>query len=360
MPDRRRFLAGAIAASFTPAPTWAEAGSPRYVSAARKEDGSYALFGLTEHVQIAFEVPLPGRGHAAAAHPRRPEAVMFARRPGTYAIVIDCVSGAPLARLAAPSRRHFYGHGAFSGDGSLLFTTENEYEQAIGLVGIWDTTRGYARIGEFRSGGLGPHDIRALSDGATLVVANGGIETHPASGRAKLNLPTMRPNLTILDLDGDVLSMTELDPALRQNSIRHLATGPDGAVAFAMQWQGDAFDHPPLIGIRKPDETVTLLEADLVSHQRMQGYAGSIAMDHFGRVAVTSPRGGRCQVFDGSTGQTLSNVALPDVCGVALSEAGFAVTTGHGLVSMNVGMPEDRGAYFDVQWDNHLVDIHGG
>lgn len=357
MPSRRRFLAGFIAAGFAPAPTWAEAGSPRYISAARKPDLTYALVGLTQSAKIAFEIPLPARGHAAAAHPYRSEAVTFARRPGTYALVVDCTSGVPIAQLTAPTGRHFYGHGTFSGDGVRLFTTENDFERAIGIVGVWDASDGYTRIGEFRSGGVGPHDIRLMPDGNTLVVANGGIETHPDSGRAKLNISTMRPNLAFLDLEGTVLEITQLSAELSKNSIRHLAISADGGVAFAMQWQGDAFEHPPLIGVRKSDGSVALLEADLASQSQMQGYAGSIAMDNRRRVATTSPRGGLCQVFDAEAGHLLKNIALADVCGVAVSDDGFAVTTGLGLVSMNVVASDQNASRFDLQWDNHLVEI---
>ena len=52
------------------------------------------------------------------------------------------------------------------------------------------------------NGSFGPHEIRLLPQGDTLVVANGGIETHPDSGRSKLNLPTMRPNLAYITIDG--------------------------------------------------------------------------------------------------------------------------------------------------------------
>lgn len=107
----------------------------------------------------------------------------------------------------------------------------------------------YKRIGEFASGGIGPHDIAWTGDG-TLVVANGGIETHPDSGRTKLNIPTMRPNLSYIR-DRRVIEQTEMPSALRKNSIRHLSVRQDGLVAFAMQWQGDERDGVPLAGLHR-------------------------------------------------------------------------------------------------------------
>ena len=45
---------------------------------------------------------------------------------------------------------------------------------------------GTSRIGELASFGVGPHEVVLMPDGATLVVANGGIRTHPDRDRAKL------------------------------------------------------------------------------------------------------------------------------------------------------------------------------
>lgn len=93
MTSRRAFLSGLVAAGLAPVPSWAEAGAPDFLAAGRGPDGSYTLCGLYRDGGIAFQIRLPDRGHAAAAHPIRPEAVAFARRPGTFALVIDCRNG---------------------------------------------------------------------------------------------------------------------------------------------------------------------------------------------------------------------------------------------------------------------------
>ncbi len=55
------------------------------------------------------------------------------------------------------------------------------------------------RAGEFASGGVGPHEIRRMPGSDVLVIANGGIATHPGSSRAKLNIPKMQPNLAYIE-----------------------------------------------------------------------------------------------------------------------------------------------------------------
>ncbi|MCA0922304.1 DUF1513 domain-containing protein [Pseudooceanicola nanhaiensis] len=359
MTSRRTFLAGMLAAGALPTPTWAEAGDPAFLSAARAPDGAYRLCGLDARGQVLFQQPLPARGHAAAAHPTRPEAVAFARRPGTFALVVDCRSGQIAARLDSPEGRHFYGHGAFSADGALLFTPENDYEAGQGVIGVWDVASGYSRVDEVPSGGVGPHDILRLPDGS-FVVANGGIETHPDAGRAKLNLPVMRPNLTYMSAAGSIRSQMELPEEMHLNSIRHLALSDDGLVAFAMQWQGDEYEAPALLGLHREGQEPLLAMAEGPMHDAMQGYAGSVAMDAAGtRAAISSPRGGLVQIFDTATGALVEQVAEADACGLSCGAGGFVITSGIGhVIGYDTGSGRsDWQAASEMQWDNHLVRI---
>ncbi len=358
MTDRRAFMAGMLATGLLPKPTWAEVGSPAFLTAGMKPEGAYVLCGLSDRGRIVFELPLPSRGHAAAGHPTLAEAVAFARRPGTFAIVIDCATGREKARLHAPAGRHFYGHGAFSADGDLLFTTENDFEAARGVVGVWDARNAYRRMGEFSSGGVGPHDIKLLPNGRTLAVANGGIETHPETGRAKLNLPAMRPALSYLSLEGRLEENIALEQSLRKNSIRHLAVAKDGTVAFAMQWQGDLTEHPPLLGLHRKGSSAELLGTARRETERMAGYAGSVAFSlGMDRIAVTSPRGGVAQVFDVRTRGLIDQAEIEDVCGVAASAESFFLTSGLGYIVSDALTRRQTKRKISVFWDNHLVAV---
>jgi len=360
MTTRRSFLAGFLAAGIAPQVSWADIGSPAFLSAAKLADGSFRLFGLTEEGAALFSVPLEGRGHAAAAHPTKAEAVAFARRPGTFAQVIDCSSGQVLAKMQTPKGRHFMGLGAFSADGRLLLTTENDFEQGTGRIGLWDRARGYARVGEFASGGVGPHDILRLPGSDRFIIANGGIDTHPESGRTPLHLATMRANLAAFDLDHGVTDVTELDIALQLNSIRHLSLRSDGMVGFAMQWQGNSSDVPPLIGLFHPGSATApqLMQAPDDLHRNMRNYAGSIAFSaDGGQIAISSPRGGMIQAFDVAKTRFAGHWDEADVCGLNASVSGYIATAGSGRVlryntSGGVTAVDHR-----VAWDNHLVAL---
>ena len=357
MAGRRHFLGTLIAASMLPRLGWADAGSPAFVAAAQERDGGYALFGLTADGADCFRVPLPARGHAAAAHPEQPEAVAFARRPGTYALVLNCATGEVVRRLRSAPGREFNGHGAYALDGDTLYTSEVVAETGEGRIGLWSRSQGYARIGEIASGGIGPHEIRRLPGAETLVVANGGIRTGPGD-REKLNLDTMAPNLTYLAPDGRVLDQVVLDATLSRASIRHLSVSASGLVAFAMQWEGDVAEAPALLGLhRLGDAGPILARADEGRHAAMQGYAGSVAFfDGDARVAISSPRGGRAQVFD-ADGTFAYEVPRPDVCGLAGLGRALVLTDGTGaFLRAEDGRPVAH-ARSDRAWDNHLVAL---
>jgi hypothetical protein len=356
MTGRRQFLGGLFATGLIPAPTWADAGSPAFLSAAAKTDGGFVLCGISADLKIRFELPLPARGHAAAAHPIRPEAVAFARRPGTFAVVIDCITGEQTATLTCPEGRHFYGHGAFSANGALLFTTENDYEAGQGRIGVWDSRNGYKRIDEFASGGIGPHDIKRLPNTHTLVVANGGIDTHPESGRTKLNIPTMKANLSYIEHD-KIVETASLPSEIHKNSIRHLSVKQDGEVAFGMQWQGDG-PVSALVGTHSRGAEISLMKATPDQVRQMNGYIGSIAYSTDGKaIAVTSPRGGMLQIYDAKSQNISNDAAIPDVCGVIIMGDRFIVSSGNGDIAKFGLKPEAVVSRPDLSWDNHLVSV---
>ena len=350
MTTRRAFLAG-LAAATLPRVAWAEVGSPAYL-AAGKAGAEFLLHGLTAQGESLFRIGLPGRGHAAAAHPTQALAVAFARRPGVFALVIDCATGTTRYHLTPPEGRQFNGHGAFSSDGALLMTSEVVAEGSAGRIGLWET-RGFTRIGEWDSHGIGPHEIKLMPDG-NLIIANGGIQTDPGD-RTKLNLPTMHPNLTLLSSTGRMLDQADL-PDLLQNSIRHLALTATG-VAFAMQWQGDPAVAVPLLGLWTPGQKVQLCPPAEAEALTMQGYAGSIAVDRgTGSIAMTSAPGGALMLFD-ADGVPQATLHRADISGVAACSAGFIATDGQGAIWSVADGAMALLTQNDTLWDNHLVAL---
>ncbi|MCB1885296.1 MAG: DUF1513 domain-containing protein [Geminicoccaceae bacterium] len=338
-----------------------------FVSCRREGEDRYQASGIGLDGALRFDLPLPGRGHSTAFRPDRPECVVFARRPGTFAVVIDHGADVALRRIDAPENRHFYGHGAFSPDGGTLFASENDFEGKRGIVGVYDARDGYRRIGEFESHGLGPHDLRLMPDQKTLMVANGGILTHPDFDRLKLNLPDMKPTLAFVDLaSGRLLDEAKLPPSLHKLSTRHLAFGADGVAAVAMQDEDDGPDLRPLVGVHRGGG-IALLDLPEPDLRRMVRYTGSTAFDAGGRVlAVSAPRGNMVAFWeigaDAGADRWLGRLDLADACGVAPDGApgGFLVTSGTGRVvrfdararTTQDVLPPGPGA-----WDNHTMRL---
>ena len=237
------------------------------------------------------------RGHGFARHPSGRVGVAMARRPGTFAVAFELDGDAPPMTFHTPKDRHFQGHGVFEPQGRYLFATENDFEGERGCLGIYDSADGYKRVGELPSHGVGCHELVLMPDGKTLAVANGGILTHPASGRAKLNIGTMAPNLAYVDLaSGELMDKAEYTAGRKSKlSIRHLAVTPDGRIVFACQDQGDTADGLDLVAMHRPGsgglvewpapEGLTL---------GLAGYCGSVAVNTAGTLAaVSAPRGNR-------------------------------------------------------------------
>ncbi|MDA4846575.1 DUF1513 domain-containing protein [Hoeflea poritis] len=360
--DRRAFLSAsgtAFAAALLPARAEALVRTDAvFASAYVDRSGGYGAALLTESGDIVAEIPLPSRGHDITCHSPSRRAVVFARRPGTIAVTFDADGKSAPGTIVATAGRHFYGHGVFSRDGSRLYASENDFENAAGVVGIYDADDGYRRIGEISSGGIGPHDMLLLGDGRTLVIANGGLETHPDFGRTKLNLATMQPSLCFIDRrDGTLIERLSLPATLHRLSIRHLAGDGAGGVYFACQYEGAGHRRPPLCGHAKPGRELRLFDLPEDHLMGLKNYIGSIAANNdAGTVAVTSPRGNSLLVLDGATGNVLSHRRIANVCGISDNGSGYLASTGNGLLAN--GRQRIPGSDTHL-WDNHLVRIAG-
>lgn len=364
--DRRSFLktlGTAIAGSLLPSIGYASASS-LYLSACSQADGSHSVSVFTEDGAVQFTTKLPDRGHDAVRRPQSNEVVIFARRPGNWAAIVDIQSGQVGKIILAPEGRHFYGHGAFLEDGHILHATENNIATGEGVIGLYDATNAYARIGELPSFGIGPHDLSMLPGGG-FVIANGGIRTHPETGREMLNKDEMEPSLAVLDpLTGDCRMKISLDADLQALSIRHLAVASDGSTYFGCQFEGDPLDMPFLVGMMDREGKTRFLEMPDEDLASLNNYVGSVELDRSGEIiAATSPRGGMAAFWDRSSGKYLGRRAMPDVCGVA--PAG-SQTHAFILTSGNAGMGFTQAPFHELRklspsnlpdpmWDNHVL-----
>jgi hypothetical protein len=363
--DRRELLLGAASSAAMLALSGRRACASRsgleLFAAARKDDSgtfSAALFSVEQGDMRSVE--LPERGHDIALRPGSGEWVAFARRPGRFGVAVPTDQRPPVWFAAKPDR-HFFGHGVFSADGKLLYTTENDYANAQGIIGVRDATDGYRQIGEFPAHGMEPHDVALLSDGRVMVIANGGIQTHPDRGGDELNLPDMKPSLVYVDVTtGHLLEEHVLAPAMHQLSIRHLGLAADDHVVFGCQYRGPEADEPALLGFHRRGQDPVLVAAPGQTQSALRNYIGSVATDAGGGiVAASAPKGGLITYWDVSARRFLGASELNDGCGIAPTrhKARFLLTSGQGwLVEADALRAVDQERCSSLyEWDNHAI-----
>ena len=327
--------------------------------------GAYSLNG-----EKRAHIPVEHRGHGMAVNPvRSNEIVFFSRRPGTKLHALDLSTGELLAQARSAADRHFYGHGCFSSDGTELYTTENDFHNGEGKVVIRDASTLEVSY-EFPSYGVGPHEMRMMPDNATLVIANGGVLTHPSKPREALNLDTMKPNLAYVEMaTGKLLGRYELP--ISRLSIRHIDVNETGRVVVTTQYRGETEDRPALIASHNGESSLQVFSQAAYAWSKLNNYCGSVAYakpsasespisPHI--AAVTSPRGGRIVLFDMAQQENVAEFAALDICGVGFSQKSdcFVATSGTGgiyrIQLSDAGWSIDRtNAQQQMHWDNHLL-----
>jgi hypothetical protein len=354
--SRRQFMLAGLGALLLPATAIATAPGIRLLSPVSRGRQHFAA-GLDLDTDVTSTASLPMRGHGLLVDPRKPDEVLIiARRPGTLAVKVDLSTGRIVQQWQAAEDRHFFGHACYSKDGRTLFVTENNIETGEGLVSVRDADD-FHLLAEYRSHGIGPHELILLADGTTLAVANGGIRTTPETGRVKLNRGRIESSLAYLDSRNGRLLQAYPVPST-QLSLRHLALAPNGRIAAALQFEGDR-NHPgtPLMMFHRGESTLQFAVAPQAVWNRMRHYAASVAYDPASaRFALTCPLGDTLGCWT-SEGDFAGSITLPKVSGVAFAEDGGFATNESGDVyrldlarltaTLQANLP-------GVQWDNHL------
>lgn len=347
---RRDFIKTSLGAlgfvAFAPLPSIAKTPMEGWLSGFKDDAGRYGVAHIGRDLQsrVLFYTDL--RLHGLAKHPTRPVIVAPARRPDRKMFVFD-MDRRSVTVIDAAQGRHFYGHGVFSADGKIFYTSESAYDDEKGVIGLYDVGNGFARIGEWNSGGIGPHEMRRFEN--RLIVANGGILTHPDLGRSKLNLDDMAPNLTVFNLPtGAIERQFVLPERLHQLSIRHIDVDEKATVYIGLQDQIKGRHDLALVWRTEGSELVALEEPE-AGWSAFKGYVGSVSA-HKGQLCVSSPRGNCLHIW----GAENKFVKEADVCGIAPDiKGGFLQTSGQGIISDARG----RSVKVALHFDNHCLAV---
>ncbi|HEX2840093.1 DUF1513 domain-containing protein [Hyphomicrobium sp.] len=363
--DRRQFLIGSMVALGAARHALAAEGlsgaaTAVYASGARRPDGSYAVLLIAEDGRLLREIPLSARCHDIAIDHVARLGVVFARRPGFFALAFDADGRREPEVFAPPPDRHFYGHGVFSKDGRLVYATEHNVDTGDGIIGVYDAAGGWRRVGEFPSYGIGPHEAILLSDGKTLAIANGGFGNDPATGRESIGVADMAPNVAFVDVTSGALKVRHEVPSdINLLSVRHLAETPRGDIWFGSQWQGGLEDTPALIGRVGLDRPIALMvQADALG-MALKGYIGAVAVSADGRLlAASAPLAGRVVYADAETGKIVHDVRIKDSSGLTLGSGGseFVMSSGEGALRFESDDSNSQKIlnFAGAEFDNHI------
>jgi uncharacterized protein len=263
-------------------------------------------------VQVVASVAVPTRAHGVLV--RTDGSVLaVARRPGDWLLHWQPQHRRHTLHWNDGARR-FNGHAVEHA--GRLYTTETDLVDGQGCIAVRDA-RTWRELSLWPTHGRDPHDL-LLDAQQGLWVANGGIGTEPATGRAK-DVGAMDSSLVCLDAqNGTLRGQWRLGDA--RLSLRHLAQRGDGAIGVALQAEHDdapAREAAPLLAVC---DGGTLRTADTPPRQGCAGYAGDIAARDESFV-VSAPRAGCVLAWQAHRGWR-DAALLPQACALASSAAG--------------------------------------
>jgi uncharacterized protein len=335
------------------------------LSAYEDERGDQFVGGLQLESNRVFGARVPMRAHGCAVDPLdRTRALFFARRPGTQAFELDRSTNQVRSVFTTPKGRHLAGHGVFSADGRWLYTPEHDYENVRGMLAVRDA-RSYVIVAELDTHGIDPHEVLLSQDGQKLIVANGGIMTHPRSYRRKLNIATMDPSLCVLDAaNGERIEQWRLPDHLL--SIRHLALTANGSIAVGLQYEGAPESAPSVAALYRPSRGLQLLEVPASARPQLRGYVASIAVSEAADViAAACPYGKGIACWSLKSGEYIDFVSAAEPYGVSrLADGSIIASQRDGTVcdlSDVRSRSRTRFVTLDretpIRWDDHWTNV---
>jgi hypothetical protein len=361
--QRRQFLqsVGLLgAAGLLCSPNWVLASNHNavFVSAASDLANQHYVVALTGDGKLLSKTAITNRAHDIVWLGENRIAAL-SRRPFNRLFEIDITAGKLIRTVESAPNHHFYGHGFLDTSRGILVTSENHIETGKGQIVLRDATS-MQQLAQYESGGIGPHQIAKMPNMDVLVVANGGILTHPARGRAKLNLDTMQPNLSYLALENGRL-LDQVTPPDHQNSLRHLAVSQAGQVIVAGQYQGNKRNVQALVFSHRLGAPLSELAGDLPTWQQFEQYCASVAIcEHSKTVSVSSPRGGLIGHWQLEDLSLLKTTAFTDCAGLSATPHGYFASNGKGELKFYSQSLHEQGKQniTGLRFDNHILTLN--
>jgi hypothetical protein len=327
-PAKRASMAGAAAAAKI---ALEASGHAPLTSAARRADGDFILGGgsfidLTDRktqrfLLAAIDLPrdaaalvaTPFLPHGVAIHPKTPHIVTTFEKIGPGCAEVDLATG-EARRFVLPTKdRWFYGHGAYSTDGSLLYSTETINSTGKGMIGVRDA-RTFQYLGDFPTFGDNPHDCHLIEGGTVLVITNGGSKV-PGEGD--------QPCVAYVEVESRKLLHRHDMVGDRFNTGHLCVAGKDGLVVVSAPRSGVMDKDLGAVSMRAGGGALVTVTEPRDITSRMIGEALSVEVhEPTGMAAVTHPFGDMVTWWSTATRGLVKVIDRPRPRGVTLSRDG--------------------------------------
>ncbi len=327
-PQKRATMAGASAAAKVALDA---AGHAPLTSESRRADGDFILGGgsfidLTDRKTQRFAlaaVDFPRKNaalvattflpHGVAIHPKTPHIVTTFEKIGPGCAEIDLSTGEARRFILPTKDRWFYGHGAYSTDGSLLYSTETVNSTSQGVIGVRDA-RTFQYLGDFPTFGENPHDCHLIDKGTVLVITNGGSKV---AGHGD------QPCVTYVEVASRKLLHRHDMVGDRFNTGHLGVVGKDGLVVVSAPRSGVMDKDLGAVSMREGSGPLVTVTDPPEITARMIGESLSVEVhEPTGAAAVTHPYGDMVTWWSTKTRELVKVLDRPRPRGVTLSRDG--------------------------------------
>ena len=327
--SRRRWIAQsvslALAAMLPPAKAWSAPAADLVIGGGRFKEApegptKFVLVKANATAREVATIPAAFFPHGFAYHPRQGHLVAAFEKIGPGAGVFDLRAMRAVETIAPQAGRHFYGHGAYSEDAKLLYSTETIVATGAGAIGVRDA-RSFKVLGDFPTHGDNPHDCRLIEGGKVLAVTNGGGNTE--SGR--------RGSLCFVEVgSGRLLDRFEIGDD-RFNA-GHVETLPGrGAIVVSAPRLGLPERQLGAVSVRRAGGALQLIREPGEVTQRMSGEALSVvALPEAGLFLVTHPTPGMVTCWDLASRRLRKVLELPGARGLTIAKDRRSVLVSYG------------------------------
>jgi hypothetical protein len=286
-------------------------GATRWVAQAGGEECfTLDLLDLDAGEPTPARIRLDFFGHGLAISPGRPREAVLLEKRGRGGCAVDLAERRVVRPITPMGGHVFYGHGAYSRAGDVVFVVEARVESHEGAISIRDSST-FTVLGTLPTYGMAPHDCHLVEGGKTLVVTNGG---------GPVGSPFL-PSVTFVDVA--TRALLEKHKVLHGDcNIGHVAVADDREFA-AVSAPRDGLPPKTSLGgvtLRKRGERSVHMMAPEAVTSRLLGESLSVAIHTPSRTAVaTHPDADVVTFWSLDAGGLTTMLELPGPRGVTMT-----------------------------------------